>query len=117
MLIIKTWCLPKLEEGELQKLHRGLVAAAVAVTEFNVHDENDMVNLFPKDMMSYGLGSEIVVEVAEVGPWLSHSLKVYHELLHGLAETVSQMFPRAKVHVLINENKIKAFVTRPPSKQ
>jgi hypothetical protein len=103
MLIIKVWCLPKLEEEKLQELHKGLVAAAVAVEEFGVHDEHDMVNLFPPDMMSYGLGSEIIVEAMEVAHLPFAPPHAYYRLGRELEGAVRGMFPSAIVHVIVNQ--------------
>jgi len=64
MLTIKNWCLPgDLSEDQLKVLHNSIVEAVVSISEVGVRDERDMLNLFPSDMMSYGLGSEVVVEI------------------------------------------------------
>lgn len=63
MPIIKVWCLPKSEEKQLNALHQSIVEAVVSVEELGVKDEKDITCLFPPDMMKYGLGTEIIVEV------------------------------------------------------
>ena len=64
-LVVKVWCLPRQTEAQLQSLHRALVAATVT-PDIGVKGENDMMVLFPPDMMDYGLGSEILVEVSHL---------------------------------------------------
>jgi hypothetical protein len=61
--VIKVWNLPKMEEEQLIKLYKEIIAAVVRVKELGLKDENDMTVLFPKDMMSYGLEKKIVIEV------------------------------------------------------
>ena len=63
MPVIKVWCLPQMTEEQLNKLHKNIVQAVVGITELGLKDESDMTCLFPPDMMSYGLGEEIVIEV------------------------------------------------------
>jgi hypothetical protein len=64
MLTIKSWCLSNnLSEEELNDLHNSIVKAVASVSEIGVNNESDMLNLFPSDMMNYGLGSEVVIEI------------------------------------------------------
>lgn len=64
MPVVKVWCLPAgLTEDQLRALHQSVVNEAVAMPEFGIKDETHMTVLFPKDMMMYGLGSEIIIEV------------------------------------------------------
>ena len=63
--VIKVWCLPKMEEDQLRQLHKKIVAAIVdaEIGWGHLKSENDMICLFPPDMMAYGVGKEIVVEI------------------------------------------------------
>jgi len=64
MPVVKVWCLPAdLTEEQLQALHRSIVDEAVSMPEFGIKDEKHITVLFPPDMMKYGLGSEIIIEV------------------------------------------------------
>jgi hypothetical protein len=64
MPVVKVWCLPDyLSEKDLRAIHKDIVAGAVSVPEVGVRDETSMTVLFPKDMMSYGLGTEVIIEV------------------------------------------------------
>ena len=66
MLKVKTYCLPAMKQEELLKLHQAIVGAAVKIPELNVKSENDMCNLFVPDLMTYGLGTEIIIEISGV---------------------------------------------------
>lgn len=63
MPVVKVWCLPDgLSEDDLRTIHKSIVAEAVA-QNVGIKDETTMTVLFPPDMMKYGLGSEIIIEV------------------------------------------------------
>ncbi|MFA4817554.1 MAG: hypothetical protein WC608_02375 [Parcubacteria group bacterium] len=64
---VKVWCLPEgLSEDQLLILHQGIVKVLAGFMETGVKDEGDMLNLFPRDLMTYGLGSEIKVEITDL---------------------------------------------------
>ncbi|NTV55631.1 MAG: hypothetical protein HGB37_03695 [Candidatus Moranbacteria bacterium] len=63
MIVNRTWCLPPLDERALNDLHNSIVKAVVSTPSSGVQSERDMLNLFPSDMMSYGLGDEVYVEI------------------------------------------------------
>jgi len=42
MLVVKAWCLPKLNEPQLNSVHKKLVEAAASISTFGVTGENDM---------------------------------------------------------------------------
>lgn len=98
MVVVKVWCLPKLTEKRLKELHMAIVdvVALDVFKAFDVKNENDMVCLFPPDMMTYGLGSEIVVEVvASENKDITADLQ--GRLIARLGATVRLQFPKAKV--------------------
>lgn len=64
MPVIKVWCLPADEpEDRHRNLHQAIVAAAIGVTELGLKSEKDLTVLFPADLMKYGLGEVIEVEI------------------------------------------------------
>lgn len=96
MLTIKTWCLPGgLSEEDLNNLHNAMVAAVISVREAGVKDESMMLNLFPTDMMSYGLGNEISIEITQV-PSSCTPLK-RAELAAAVGLAVRKFFPKANI--------------------
>ncbi len=51
-------------EGDYEALHTSIVAAATQVMdEHEIETEDDLIVLFPPDLMKKGLGTEIVVEI------------------------------------------------------
>lgn len=99
MLRIKVWCLPaNLTEGVLRQLHQEMVNAVVSIPELGLKDQNDMVTLFPTDMMKYGLGEEIIVEV-EVAAKYEHTPETKQRLAANLGFVLKTHFPQAKVEV------------------
>ncbi len=98
MPMIKVWCLPDdLTEGELREIHQDIVKAAMSVEVLGFKGEEDMLTLFPKDMMTYGLGTEIAIEVTELWDKPERTDEVRAELAKQLGEAVSKHFPTAKV--------------------
>lgn len=98
MPVIKLWCLPNdLDEERLRELHKAVVAAVVGVKELGLRGEQDMITLFPPDMMKYGLGTEIIIEVGELFGKPERTEEVRGRLAQSLGETVKSLFPDAKV--------------------
>lgn len=98
MLVIKVWCLPADQtEDELNKLHRALVGAAMRFPELGIRGEQDMLNLFPADLMKYGLGTEILIEVSGVPEESEDDWQVKRCLGNALADTVKKFYPEARV--------------------
>jgi hypothetical protein len=100
MLIVKVWCLPKSSEEELRKIHKAVVAAVISVTGFvpgtSIKSEKDLLVLFPADLMGYGLGDEIAVEVTGIDyRGLSRSNTV--QLLRRIGEALAVIFEKSYV--------------------
>ena len=96
MLTIKTWCLPgNLPEEKLNALHAAIVKAVISIPEAGIKDESGMLNLFPSDLMSYGLGTEISIEITKVP--LSCNKVIRNKLAMAVGRTVRAMFPEARV--------------------
>ena len=95
MPVIKTWCLPKMEEKELHDLHNALVAAVVSIKELGYKSEKDMTLLYPSDLMDYGLGTDIVIEVTVfVKPVCTPTVK--QRLAEALGMVIQQRILSAK---------------------
>lgn len=101
MPVIKVWCLPKMSEKQLNELHRNIVDAVISVEKLGLKDENDMTCLFPPDMMSYGLGEEIIVEVTGLFEKPERTEEVRQLLATRLGREVHAMFPRATVECFV----------------
>jgi hypothetical protein len=95
---IKMWCLPQdLSEERLREIHKAVVKAVVDIKELGIRGEQDMITLFPPDMMKYGAGTEIIIEVGELFDKPERTPQVRQRLATSLGETVKAMFPDAKV--------------------
>ncbi len=93
--------MPESTEETLNKLHKSLVSSIVQIQELNLHDENDMTMLFPSDMMKYGLGSEIIVEISGLFQRTERTIDVKQRLAKAVGKTVKTFFPNAKVECLV----------------
>ena len=100
-MLIKVWCLPALEEAALNSLHQDIVKAVVGVHELGCKDENDMTCLFPADMMKYGLGLEIIVEITDLAEGPGRHPNVIQLLAFRVGLAVAERFPTAKVECLV----------------
>ncbi len=102
MIVIKVWCLPSDQsEDDLNRLHRAIVEAAVSVPELCLQDENDMVCLFPADLMAYGLGEEIIVEIDDLFD-MSRSQGVRMRLAECVGKSISTLYPEAKIQCFVS---------------
>ena len=99
MPVIKVWCLPKIPEDWLRKLHKDIVYAVTNVKELGLSNENDMTCLF--DMMSYGLGEEIIIEVTGLFKKPERTDEVRLRLATELGRAVDAMFPNALVECFV----------------
>ncbi len=93
MPVVKVWCLPKTSETKLNDLHRGIVQALKSVPELGIKNEKSITCLFPTDMMQYGLGTEIIVEVTGLFETPERTDSVHQELAEKLGQVVAGAFP------------------------
>lgn len=100
--IIKVWCLPKVGQRQLNKLFRSIVAAVESVTELGLKGSNSVTILFPQDMMNYGLGTVIIIEVT-LPKKPGQTAKVRRRLAESLGTTIKDYFPKAVVQCMIHQ--------------
>jgi hypothetical protein len=98
VLTIKVWCLQgDLAQKMYEDLHKKLVAAMVDIKHLNIRDENDLLVLFPKDLMQYGLGNELLIEFGG-SPQLEGQYDRWYSVVgERLALTVKYLFPNARI--------------------
>ncbi|MDP2735700.1 MAG: hypothetical protein Q8P12_05850 [bacterium] len=101
MPVIKVWCLPQQSEEDLNKLHQSIVAGVTSVKELGLKDEKDMTVLFPPDMMMYGLGDEVIVEISGLFVKPERTQEVRQRLAKSVGENVSVLCPNAKVECFV----------------
>lgn len=100
MPVIKTWCLPQLEQEELERLYEDMSEVVVGTTEFGLSDPGDVTFLFPTDMMNKGLGEEIIVEMFFFER-PARTKEVLERVAQGLGEILQRRFPDALVEVFM----------------
>jgi len=102
MPVIKLWCLPQLTEAKLRKLHQSIVRAVISVPELGLKTQDDMTVLFPTDMMKYGLGEEVIVEVTGLFVKRTRTPEVRARLANHLGRAVQEHVPQAMIEVFVN---------------
>lgn len=102
MPVIKLWCLPKCSERKLNQVFEAVVAAVVSVRELGLQDKHSMTILFPPDMMKFGLGTEIIIEVSGLFDKPERTDEVRQRLAEKLGRTVKDLFPKAMVECFID---------------
>ncbi len=101
MPILKIWGLPKSSEFELRKLHKNSVKAIIDIEELGLKDGNDITVLFPPDMMTYGLGVDIIAEVSCLFEKPERTLEVRRRLAESVGKAIKQLYPSAKVECFV----------------
>jgi len=96
MLRIIVWCLPVEKEAAYNRLHQALVEIAKKAKALGVEGEDDMLCLFPGDLMEYGLGQEIVFEAK--GRCLTRlSNPMGKRLAKAWGGAIKQLYPDANI--------------------
>ena len=102
MPVVKVWCLPDgLKEDDLRAIHKSIVAEAVA-QDVGIKDETTMTVLFPPDMMKYGLGSEIIIEVL-TGLFVRQGLgaDAREKFAKAMVRAIKKLYPKPMVECFI----------------
>ena len=103
MPIVKVWCLPDGQtEGDLQSLYGRLVDAVLAVTVLGLRDRHDVTFLFPTDLMKFGLGEEIIVEIGGLYEKTERTKEVQDKLAAAVGKVIKETYPEAKVEVFVS---------------
>ena len=102
MPVIKVWCLPSGQTEEaLNLLHQSIVGAVISISELGFKSQNDMTCLFPPDLMQYGLGEEIIIEIGGLYDKPERTQEVRQRLAKNVGEVVKKLFPEAKVECFV----------------
>lgn len=102
MPIIKVWCLPKnITEDRLQILCKSIITTVESIHELDLFGKDAITVLFPSDRMEWGLGDEIIAEVA-----IFNKPERTDVVCAKLAEKVGTLlhgnFPSAKIECFIH---------------
>ena len=100
MPVIRVSCLPQMSEDRLMKLHKDIETVVLSIKELGLRT-NSITCLFPPDMMHYGLGEEIIIEVTGLFEMPQRTKAVRQALAEALGKTVNAMFPAARIECFI----------------
>jgi phenylpyruvate tautomerase PptA (4-oxalocrotonate tautomerase family) len=101
MPIVKVWCLPpRQSEKKLKKLFEKLLAAITSVKELGL-SKKSITCLFPPDLMKYGLGTEIIIEIDGLFQKPERTRSVRQRLANTVAYSVKLLYPGAKVECFV----------------
>lgn len=101
MPVIKVWCLPMSTERKLKQVFESIVEAVEGVPELGLKGKYSMTVLFPPDMMKYGLGTEIIIEVTGLFIKPERNDEVRNRLAERLGMAVKEHFPKAMVECFV----------------
>lgn len=114
MPVIKVWCLPKSSERKLNQVFESIINAVEGVPELDLKGKHSMTVLFPPDMMKFGLGTEIIIEVTGLFEKPEQTLEVRNRLAERLGKTLKEHFPQAMVECFVHPfNPEQGFWTNP----
>ncbi len=103
MPVIKVWCLPKMKESKLKELHQSIVRTLVDIEELGIKNEKDITCLFPLDLMRYGLGTDIIIEITGLYEKPNRDDIYRHLLAKSIGKVVQSFFPNAdQVECFVN---------------
>lgn len=101
MPVIKVWCLPSSSESKLNQVFEDIVKVFEDIPELNLKGTHSMRVLFPPDMMKFGLGTEIIIEVTGLFINLQLGDKIFRRLAERLGKTLKEHFPKAMVQCFV----------------
>jgi|AP95_1055475.scaffolds.fasta_scaffold17910_3 hypothetical protein len=102
-LAVKVWCLPR-DSGEeaLQKLFQDILQSLIDFGDIGVHDKDDAIIMFPADLMDWGLGIDIRMEVLGLPDEQKLRLLQYLNILaEKVGGVVSAHLPDATVDCIV----------------
>ncbi|MDP3837105.1 MAG: hypothetical protein Q8Q67_03310 [bacterium] len=74
----------------------------VSITELGLKSENEMTCLFVPDLMSYGLGEEVIVEIGGLYDKPERTEEVRQNLAESVGKSVKDLYPKARVECFIS---------------
>ena len=101
MPVIKVWCLPKSSERKLKKVYKCIIEAVKSVIELGLKDDESITILFPTDMMKYGLGEEIIVEVTGLLVRTEHAREARQLLAKAIGTVIKDLYPKAMIECFV----------------
>ena len=101
MPVVRVSCLPAGQtQRDLKMLYVTLVSGLMSVKELDLK-ESAITCLFPSDLMTYGLGDEIIIEIFGLFIKEERTDEVRNVLASRVAELVKRRYPESKVECFI----------------
>lgn len=88
-------------EVDLQSLYQKLVEAVLGIAELGLKSRHDITFLFPSDLMTYGLGEEIIVEITGLYEKPERTKQVQDHLAQAVGQVIKDAYPNANVEVFV----------------
>lgn len=101
MPVIRVSCLPEMPPDQLRKLHQDIEDAVLSIKELGLRDGTQVTHLFPPDMLSDGLGEEVIIEVIGLFDKPQRTKAVRQALAEALGKAVEAHFPKARIECFI----------------
>ncbi len=101
MPMIKIWCLPKSTERKLNQIFKDIVKTVEGIPELGLKGKHSMTVLFLPDMMKFGLGTEIIIEVTGLFEKPERTADVRNRLAEHLGWALKEHFPKAMVECFV----------------
>ncbi len=101
MLTVKVYNLPQTREDELMELHKAIVDSVRSIPQLGIEDQGQMMTLFPEDMMYFGSGTTILVEIIGLSRNPSH-YEHRDLLVENVGKVVSSKFATAQVICMVS---------------
>ncbi|NCD01010.1 hypothetical protein EOL94_02875 [bacterium] len=73
----------------------------MSIAELGLKNENEMTCLFVPDLMSYGLGEEVIVEIGGLYDKPERTEKVRQNLAESVGRSVKDLYPKARVECFV----------------
>jgi hypothetical protein len=100
--IIVSLLAPTDNEKMLRELHQEIVAAAAGIAGLKINGEDDLLVLFPPDLMRHGIGKELFVEIGQFGAVPRLDTDGQRHLCVAVGHAVKAKRPGAKVRCAID---------------
>ena len=105
MLTIKVWCLPALSQDKLQDMFWEVVdgvGSVESMVKAGHTGPGNMLILFPSDLMKFGLGTEVLIEVTGLTDVSLRNIRDLDELAEKLAKIVHRFVHKGQINCCVH---------------
>ncbi|MFA5052947.1 MAG: hypothetical protein WC565_02740 [Parcubacteria group bacterium] len=98
MLTVRVWCSLKSSKVQLKYLFGAITSVCTSLSALGVANEDEMLCLFSANLMEFGLGETILVEIT-----LQGKAEICHQLARMIGKAVKRLYSESKVSVIFSE--------------